>query len=117
VPNEGGSQADSAGSALGLAEAGSEGPDGEGAIYLTKPMKRPIINEEILNHEHLQVTMWQQTEDDCGVGEAALLVRSYNGTVEIRQEDRYIMLNPETVPTLCKYLKVYADRASEANRA
>lgn len=47
--------------------------------------------------------VWQQVED--GVPEPAIIVTSYSDIIELKQEDRYINLNYETVIKLCAYLK------------
>lgn len=71
-------------------------------------MAKPTINEEILNGDYCQATVWQEVDD--GVPEQALSVRTYDGggnkpLVEIRQGKHEILINGETVDALGKLLR------------
>lgn len=70
-------------------------------------MNKPIVNQEELSGGYILATIWQQIEGD--VGEPALAVRSYGGgIIEVRQEDRVININSETIPALTKLLKQFS---------
>jgi hypothetical protein len=71
-------------------------------------MAKPTINEETLNGDYRQATVWQEVDD--GVPEQALSIRTYDGgnnkpLVEIRQGEHEILINGETVEALGKLLR------------
>ena len=59
-----------------------------------------------MKHENRKgsVTVWQNSQEN-GVGEPAIVVEPYNDVIEIRQEDRYITINYETINALVRLLK------------
>ncbi len=61
-------------------------------------------NWETLKGDWRQVTIWQETED-AGVPAPAIQIRTYSGVVGIKQGDNEVLLNPETIPVLCKALR------------
>jgi hypothetical protein len=70
-------------------------------------MKKPIIEENTLENEHLTATIWQQVED--GVAEQAIHARTWDGgdnakLIELKQENGSVLLNGETIRELSKML-------------
>jgi hypothetical protein len=72
-----------------------------------KNENEPTQEQFELKNDH-QTIFWQQNQEQ-GVGEPALSVRTWHGSnlIEIQQEGRSVNINEGTVDALCKTLKGY----------
>lgn len=62
-----------------------------------------------------KIVLWQKMPED-GVSEPALAFKRFIDVIEIRQEDRYIMITPEAVPDICRILRQLQPEPKEARR-
>jgi hypothetical protein len=56
--------------------------------------------------------LWQECGKD-GIAEAPLALKAYSDVLEIRQRDRVLLVNPESVPDLVRALRELAKPKKE----